>query len=71
MKRKVKKRVQRLLTLVLAACFMMAQPTEATQVVNGVNSTINTYYDGGYSIMGPTTVTIGQMICQSFSQICI
>ena len=56
MKRKVKKRVQRLLTLVLAACFMMAQPTEATQVVNGVNSTINTYYDGGYSIMGPTTV---------------
>ena len=62
MKRKVKKRVQRLLTLVLAACFMMAQPTEATQVVNGVNSTINTYYDGGYSIMGPTTVTIGQMI---------
>lgn len=62
MKRKVKKRVQRLLTLVLAACFMLAQPTEATQVVNGVNSTINTYYDGGYSIMGPTTVTIGQMI---------
>ena len=62
MKRKVKKRVQRLLTLVLVACFMMAQPTEAVQVVNGVNSTINTYYDGGYSIMGPTTVTIGQMI---------
>ena len=50
MKRKVKKRAQRLLTLVLAACFMLAQPTEATQVVNGVNSTINTYYDGGYSL---------------------
>lgn len=47
-----------LCAMVLPVNTVQAAEKEPQSVV----ATINTYYDGGYSIMGPTTVTIGQMI---------
>ena len=64
MKRKLQK-VFRNLWIALLVCAMV-MPVNTVQAAEkepqSVVSTINTYYDGGYSIMGPTTVTIGQMI---------
>ena len=64
MKRKLQKVFRNLWTAVLLCAMVLPVNTvqAAEKEPQSVVSTINTYYDGGYSIMGPTTVTIGQMI---------
>ena len=64
MKRKLQKVFRNLWTAVLLCAMVLPVNTvqAAEKEPQSVVATINTYYDGGYSIMGPTTVTIGQMI---------
>lgn len=64
MKRKLQKVFRNLWTAVLLCAMVLPVNTvqAAEKEPQSLVATINTYYDGGYSIMGPTTVTIGQMI---------
>lgn len=59
--KKIRKKVSRVLLIMLLAV-VNVMPTEAMEIPAGVEATIQTYYDGGYSIMGESSVTLSQMI---------
>lgn len=60
MKKKKKRMLVKLLTLLLLVSWTI--PVRATELPIDKNRISNTYYDGGYSIMGTTNVTLAQMI---------